>query len=332
MNDNLLITVIIPVYNVEKYLKKCVESVLRQTYKNLEIYLVDDGSTDGCPAICDEFAKQDSRITVIHKKNGGLSSARNAALDVCSGDCIMFVDSDDWIRLTMVEKMLDALEANGADVAICEFGSDTAGKLKENPITSDKICLTNYELMKEYVTPANVRPIVCNKLYRRYLFEKIRFPIGLTHEDSYTLHEILGQCQKAVFVKECFYYQYTRYTSITQSTVSEKDLVLFEVDDRLKEYYHENYPDLEKYVLAKKANDSAVLMERILRDFVYRKKRDMYGQLNEIIIQEYKNSTEGLSNSVRLAVENPFKFKFICRISGVKRKLGIFLRSHGYKG
>lgn len=332
MNDNLLITVIIPVYNVEKHLKKCLKSVLGQTYKNLEIYLVDDGSTDGCPAICDAFAKQDTRIKVIHKKNGGLSSARNAALDVYSGDCVMFVDSDDWIRFTMVEKMLNALVTNGADVAICEFGSDTAGNLKENPITSDKTCLTNHELMKEYVTAANVRPIVCNKLYHRDLFEKIRFPIGLTHEDVYISHEILGQCQKAVFVKECLYYQYTRYTSITQSTVSEKDLVLLEVGDRLKAYYHENYPDLEKYVLSKKANDSAVLMSRILRDFVYRKKRNMYEQLKEVVVQEYRLSTEGLSNLAKLAVESPFKFKLKCRISGIKRKAGIFLRNHGYKG
>ena len=111
-----LISVIVPVYNVEKYLDKCVQSIVNQTYKNLEIILVDDGSTDHCPALCDEWAKKDERIQVIHKKNGGLSSARNTAIDVISGEYVIFVDSDDWIDLDMIASMLEFAETNDADI------------------------------------------------------------------------------------------------------------------------------------------------------------------------------------------------------------------------
>ena len=121
MNKNVKISIIVPVYKVEKYLDKCVNSIVGQTYKNLEIILVDDGSPDNCPAMCDEWAQKDSRIKVIHKKNGGLSSARNAGLDACTGDYIGFVDSDDWIEPDMYEYLLNIGMKNNADVSRCEF-------------------------------------------------------------------------------------------------------------------------------------------------------------------------------------------------------------------
>ena len=120
MSNNPLITVIVPVYNVEKYLTRCVDSIINQTYKNLEIILVDDGSTDSSPAICDNYAKKDSRINVIHKQNNGASSARNAALDIASGDYIGFVDSDDYINRDMYASLFDSIVDSGSDMAICE--------------------------------------------------------------------------------------------------------------------------------------------------------------------------------------------------------------------
>ena len=118
---NLLVSVIVPIYNVEKYLRKCVDSILNQTYKNLEIILVDDGSPDNCGNICDEYALSDSRIRIIHKKNGGLSDARNAGLDIARGNYILFVDSDDYIDETMVEKLYEALEKEKAEMSLCSF-------------------------------------------------------------------------------------------------------------------------------------------------------------------------------------------------------------------
>ena len=113
------ISIIVPIYNVKKYIQQCVESLINQTYKNLEIILIDDGSTDGCGELCDEFGKKDQRIHVIHKQNGGLSDARNKGIDVASGDYIGFVDSDDWISHNMYEKMLSSLKSVNADIAVC---------------------------------------------------------------------------------------------------------------------------------------------------------------------------------------------------------------------
>ena len=116
MNQKKLISVIVTVYKTEKYIKQCVDSILNQTYKNLEIILVDDGSPDGCPEICDKYAKQDDRVVVIHQNNTGLSGARNSALDICKGDYISFVDSDDWIETNAYEVLADKLATNGVDV------------------------------------------------------------------------------------------------------------------------------------------------------------------------------------------------------------------------
>lgn len=324
---NDLISVIIPVYNVEQYLEKCINSVLNQTYRNLEIILVDDGSKDSSGDICDKYAKMDSRVSVIHKENGGLSSARNAALDICKGDYILFVDSDDWIRLQMTEVMLAAIKENNADIAICGVGSDTAGKLKNNDIISEHIILTNHELMKEYVTTANVRPTVWNKLYKKKLFDNIRFRIGITHEDSYIMHEVLGKCEKAVYVKQTLYYQFVRIGSITQSGVTKKDFTLFEVSDRLNEYYGKHYPDLVQCTVAKKANDCTVLMARIFIDFDYRHKKDLYRELKNILMKEYEKAAPYVNNLTKLAVNHPLLFRLRNYYYGIRHKIGIIVRS-----
>lgn len=327
MSKDALISVIIPVYNVENYLEKCINSVINQTYKNLEIVLVDDGSKDSSGDICDKYSNIDSRVSVIHKPNGGLSSARNAALDICKGDYILFVDSDDWIRLQMVEVMLAAIDKNNADIAICGFGSDTAGKLRNNDIVSEHLCLSNKELMKEYVTTRNVRPIVCNKLYSKELFDDIRFCLGITHEDIYMLHEVLGKCEKAVYVKQTLYYQFVRTGSITQSKVTKKDFTLLEAADRLNRYYSEHYPDLVKYTVAKKANDCAVLMSRIFVDFDYKNKKDIYKELKEILMQEYKKAEPYVNGLTRLAVKHPIIFILQGYYYGIRHKIGLIVRS-----
>lgn len=144
-----LISVIVPIYNVEKYLTKCIESIINQTYENLEIILVDDGSPDNCPIICDEYAKRDSRVKVIHKKNGGLSDARNAGLDIATGEYIMFIDSDDFVEIDMMESMMNNMIDNNVDLVVCniKYIYDNSEKVKYNQ--KDKV-LDKYEAMQEY--------------------------------------------------------------------------------------------------------------------------------------------------------------------------------------
>lgn len=177
--NNELISVIIPVYKVEKYLDECIQSVINQTYKNLEIILVDDGSPDNCGKICDEYAKKDNRIKVIHKENGGLSSARNAGLDIARGEYISFIDSDDYVSKDFIKNM--SIQMANADLIICGmknvYKEDEKCDEKENVVIKNET-LTFIEANQKLIKPKNeIYVTACNKLYRRELFDNLRFEI-----------------------------------------------------------------------------------------------------------------------------------------------------------
>ena len=227
MKENL-ISVIVPVYKVEKYLKKCVDSIINQTYRNLEIILVDDGSPDSCPQMCDEYLKIDSRIKVIHQENGGLSAARNAGIRISNGEYIGFVDSDDYIVPTMYEILFNNIVEKNSDLAICNYKFvDEDGlpihQQTESPI-NDEI-LTGYETLEKlnengwwyYIT-------AWNKLYKRNIFDKIKFPEGKLHEDVFVAHEIFARCEKVVTMQEILYLYVQRQDSIMSGLKSIKHL------------------------------------------------------------------------------------------------------------
>ena len=184
MND--LISVIVPVYDVERYLARCIDSILAQTYQNLEIFLVDDGSPDRCGEICDAYAEKDNRIQVIHKKNGGLSDARNAALDICTGEYISFVDSDDYVSDDFIETMHHAIKDYQAKLAVCGIMKfDESGKISVDYAPSDtEKCVSGEEMVEMTIW----RPAAWNKLYHRSLFEGIRYPFGKLYEDLFVYH------------------------------------------------------------------------------------------------------------------------------------------------
>ena len=204
-----LISVIVPVYKSEKYLDKCVESIVNQTYKNLEIILVDDGSPDNCPQICDEWAKKDSRIKVIHKENGGVSSARNAGLDNSFGDYIGFVDGDDFIENDFYECLYDNLVENGADISFCSFKTldEKIGEYaKSNNYGNTEKSLAGEELLSEFFSTCKGELVsFCNKIIKRSLFDELRFPQGRVFEDWTLAPMIYSRCEKAVFSPEYKY-------------------------------------------------------------------------------------------------------------------------------
>lgn len=209
MND--LITVIIPIYNVEQYLRRCVDSVLAQTYKNLEIYLVDDGSPDNCGKICDEYASKDNRIKVIHKKNGGLSDARNAALDVCMGEYISFIDSDDYVSEDFIESLYLAIKRFDTKLSICginKFSEPENSHVDYCP-ADEESCVSGSE-MYETVW----RPSACNKMYHRSIFESLRYPFGKLYEDLFIYHDVLAQVDRIAFTGKNSYYYFDRPDSI----------------------------------------------------------------------------------------------------------------------
>lgn len=224
-----LISVIIPVYKVEAYLTACVESVLAQTYPNIEIILVDDGSPDGCPAICDAFAARDSRIRVLHKENGGLSSARNAGIDMAGGDYLALLDSDDLWSPRFLERLFRAIQETEADFAVCLFQSFQNEQEIRNAIAAKTLCFSQADAFECLFDHRNENMVVApNKLYVRKLFDgadqKLRYPVGKLHEDEAVIHEIIGAAEKVAWVEEAHYYYRQSPGSITTSRFTLKRL------------------------------------------------------------------------------------------------------------
>ncbi len=220
-----LISVIVPIYNVEQYLEKCINSILNQTYQNLEIILVDDGSPDNCGSICDSYLSLDQRIRVIHKQNGGLSDARNVGLNMASGDFIAFVDSDDTIMPEMIQKLYQRILTDQSDMAFCGYKqADQNGIILSECFLPDNV-LTGFDALKvSYENNGVLFTIACNKLYKRSLFQYIRFPIGKYHEDEFTTYQIIDQCSRISIIRETLYIYYLRENSIMQGAYSVKHL------------------------------------------------------------------------------------------------------------
>ncbi|MGV4478986.1 glycosyltransferase family 2 protein [Ornithobacterium rhinotracheale] len=218
-----LISVIVPIYKVEQYLEECINSVVNQTYTNLEIILVDDGSPDNCGKICDEYAKKDDRIKVIHKPNGGLSDARNAGLDFAIGDYIAFIDSDDIIHPQFVEILLNQSLINNTDISFCDYLTFSSPSPSIKPFFSidfvQKKNIDNKIFMKNLYnsnwSPKNV--IICNKIYHKRVFENIQFEKGLIYEDDYIFTDIYSQKIKIVYINLKLYYYRTNDNSISNS-------------------------------------------------------------------------------------------------------------------
>ena len=217
-----LISVIVPIFKVEQFLPRCVNSIQSQTYKNIEIILVDDGSPDRCPEMCDEYAQMDTRIQVIHKKNGGLSDARNAGIEKAKGNYLCFVDSDDYIQPTMLETMLTEAQKNNVSLVIANLKVvDEKGyrvfERKQSPIYNG--VFTAQELLpKIYQNFGWYYIVAWNKLYHRSLFENIRFPVGKIHEDEYIVAQMMWQARKIVCIdSEEYIYIYQRQGSIMTS-------------------------------------------------------------------------------------------------------------------
>lgn len=208
---NYKITIIIPIYNVEKYLNATIESVVNQTYKNLEIILVDDGSPDSCPKICDEWAEKDSRIKVLHKKNGGVSSARNAGLDIATGDYIAFVDGDDYIDLDMYEIMLGHIVQYGADAASCGIVRENVNKPNEPWGSNDaEIEIYNNENLLKLVGRAfGILPVsICNKLFSRKSVSDIRFDTRFKYAEDLLFNYFTAKNTDKMVIQNALRYHY----------------------------------------------------------------------------------------------------------------------------
>lgn len=239
------ISVIVPIYKVEAYLERCVESIVNQTYRNMEIILVDDGSPDNCPAMCDAWAKKDSRIKVIHKPNGGLSDARNAGMAIASGEYIGFVDSDDWIAPEMYERLANALEQDGSDIAAC--GVEMVWE-DESPscslITAKREVLDHQQAQKGLLLENKMKQPVWYKLYRAETIQDILFPMGKYHEDVFWSYQAVGNARTVSLVDYVGYFYWQRSGSIMGERYSLRRLDAIEAICERHHYLQDNFPNL----------------------------------------------------------------------------------------
>ena len=229
LNERLLlmntkVTVIVPVYNTEKYIHKCIQSLLAQTYKNIEIILVDDGSMDRCPQICDEYAARCPWIRSIHQKNTGVSGARNRGLEMATGTKIAFVDSDDWIQPAMIEEMVSAAEEHAADIVICDWMIFEHGEEKGEAQTQAIHNSAPMEQIRDEFLMDYYPSYMCNKLFNKDLFTGIRFPENITYyEDMYIHAELFCRCKKAFYLAKPFYcYRIHVSSANSQSYIHQK--------------------------------------------------------------------------------------------------------------
>lgn len=224
---NELISVIVPIYNIEPYIEKCITSILSQKYSNFELLLIDDGSPDNCGVICDEIAKTDNRIKVFHKPNGGLSDARNYGLKMSTGTLISFVDGDDYVDSHFLESMINVMNSENCEIVECRSIKFEDG---EKPSADYKAGFSTF-LPKEWLTETNLNDFIScavwNKLYRKSLFNGISFPVNRHYEDEATTYKVVYNARKIVRLNASLYFYRQRDGSITQSEFSKK-----EIDDK----------------------------------------------------------------------------------------------------
>lgn len=233
MNPKL--SIIVPVYNVEKYLDKCIVSILNQDYEDFELILVNDGSTDRCIEICNKYLSKDKRIVLINKSNGGLSSARNAGLDIARGKYIGFVDSDDWIEKDMYSTLLNIANKYESDIVQCEYQSVVEDDYKINNKQSILNHFTNLQAIDQMYGDRYISATVSwNKIYNKNLFKDIRFPIGKLHEDEFTTYKLLYKSKKVTYTSKKLYYYRQTPNSIMNSKFSIRRLDIIQALEEKK--------------------------------------------------------------------------------------------------
>ena len=241
-----LITIVVPVYNIENYLAKCVDSIMQQSYDDIDIILVNDGSTDSSGVLCDRFSDKDHRIRVIHKENGGLSDARNRGIDEAKGDYITFVDGDDFLDKEYVTSLYSCLKDNRADISVCEFCYMTeTGKVLNHPMNDNAIIKYNQrEALSVLLMQKPFSNSACGKLFKRCDFDDVRFPIGRIYEDTATIYKLFMKANIVAFVARAQYNYIRHNNSISKGAfkINQIDSMIFA--EEMTECIEKSYPDL----------------------------------------------------------------------------------------
>ena len=312
-----LISIVIPIYNVEKYIKGCIESVINQTYKELEIILVDDGGTDRCPEICDEFAEKDNRIKVIHQENKGLSGARNTGIDSSKGKYIIFIDSDDTVESTLVEDLYNCLKKHNTDIAICG----------RNYVYEDKTIICKVEKHIECVFEFEKAIIEMNrfelfdmsawaKIYKKELFEDLKFPEGKLSEDYFVMYKLFEKAKNVSYISKPLYNYMQRLNSISRNKNINHDFL--EAAKKQMEDLEDKYPNLKQTLHTAYASACLTVLDFYIKNKV-KCSKEKIKEFKNIIIENIgfikKNKNISISKKIQfylfLVNFNIYKIAFL---------------------
>lgn len=311
----MLISVIVPVYNIEKYIRKCVQSIVKQRYRNLEIILVDDGSTDSSGEICDELARTDERICVVHKENGGLSDARNCGIERANGECLVFIDGDDFIHPLMIERLYLLAEQYDCDIVACGYIPVLEDEeiVSAEPIQKGNIHIFETNDIYEQFGRLEIT-LAWNKIYKKSLFDTIRYPKGHVHEDEYVIHHLAGACKRLVYTEEKLYYYLTRDGSI-MSKVSRQRIedIMYAMKDRIA-YYEKKGLDRLKRRSCDELMNSLIMCGYHSKDYEDSKKKELLKCINvnlaECVDLFEEEISKAYKKQVRLFQKNPERCYF----------------------
>ncbi len=318
------VSIIVPVYKVEEYLKRCVDSILNQTFKDYELILVDDGSPDNCPKMCDEFAEKYSQIKVIHQKNGGLSAARNTGIEwvLANSDSewITFIDSDDWIHPQYLESLYEANKVNKTDIS---FGYDMIAEkyiVKNESVPKNEIY--SIETEAAFIDKRLDSNAACSRLFRKYLFEDIRFPIGKLHEDRFTSYKAYFKVNKVSVVPFPVYYYFVNDTGIVHSEWSVGRMDDLEAAENQLEFFKTNNYDKAFVHILKEYIHLMIVSLR------YLKSHKSYDKYEKIIKKKLRKTLKNHNEELGMSFKNDFNtYKYAYPIRAkIYNRIKILLR------
>lgn len=326
MKREPVISIIVPVYNVEKYLCRCIDSILEQTIKNYELILVDDGSTDNSGKICDDYQKKKEQIIVIHKENGGLSSARNAGIDIATGEYLGFVDGDDFIDNDMYEFLYNNIIKEEAEISVCGSFDCYDGKISKILPPYYKV-MNQEDAIKSILDGKIAGASACNKLYKREIFNDIRYPIGKTSEDAFIIIELLMKCNKIVISSKQKYYYFHRENSITTCRFTKAQFDVIEAYSNNYKLVCKYYPRIQNIALERLAWAYFVTLDRMIASNMC----DKYKEKRKEIVQYLRKHCMTVFKSSILTKSRKFSMLILLLNFYVYKKLSLMYSNQKLK-
>ena len=305
-NSMPLVSIIVPVYNAEKYLKKCLISILSQTYHSLEIILVDDGSTDSSGQLVEDYAKSDSRIKTIHQKNTGLSGARNAGLKIATGEYVTFIDSDDQIAPDMVKGLLTALQKSNTDIAMCSFKEIYPnGKIKHFNHNCPTQIYTTKDALAAMLQEKGFMLSTTMKLFPTKYFKNIKFPVNKLHEDVGTTYKLIMKAHKIIFIPDEYYIYIHHNNSIINQSFNNRKFDLIELTDQMCDDIDAKYPDLKNITNERRMRARFSILRQIPLSHPQFKNLVNYLKTHKTYITNNPAATKADKLALKLVLFNP---------------------------